>query len=98
MKVRQEAGDIEIIHDRCSWRLVSGVRFVVMYVLFLRFQRDSSWLAARTFYNNNNNLLIMNGTLTLTKRQIFILHLWKKEINLFLLLFVYLFLTRGMFL
>ena len=39
----------------------------------------------------------MNGTLTLTKRQIFILHLRKKEINLFLLLFVYLLLTRGMF-
>ena len=40
----------------------------------------------------------MNGTLTLKKRPIFILHLRKKEISLFLLLFVYLFLTRGMFL
>ena len=49
---------------------------------------DIDYLHVRKFYNNNNNLLIMNGTLTLTKRQIFILHL---------LLFVYLFLTRGMF-
>lgn len=49
---------------------------------------DIDYLHVRMFYNNNNNFLIMNGTRTLTKRQIFLLHL---------LLFVYLFLTRGMF-
>ena len=49
---------------------------------YVRFFTLPSWffLISCTYvlYYNNNNLLIMNGTLTLTKRQIFIYHIWEK--------------------